>query len=227
VNDLSTGPLVFDLDGTLIDSRRDIAAACNHALVAIGRDPLPLEEITVHVGSGARALLVGVLGENVAARHFEELLTHFQSYYAAHPIDHNELMPGAAECLALRSPQRPVALCTNKPLHLTTIVLRALGWSDVFDVVVAPAPGDRTKPHPDLLVRVAESLGVKASRLIMIGDSPQDVGAGKAVGAHTVGVKGGLLPLERLVAAEPDVILDSLLALPDYLTAACVSPEPS
>lgn len=211
-------PLVFDLDGTLIDSRADIAAACNHALLAIGRKALPIDEITRHVGSGARALLKGVLGDEDESESvdLEELLAHFQTYYLEHPIDHNLLMPGARSCLALRQ-ERKVALCTNKPHHLTEAVLRALDWADAFDVVVAPRRGDPVKPHGDPLLRVALELGIEPSELIMIGDGPQDVGAGKAVGAYTIGVKGGFLSLSRLVESEPDALLDSLEELPSYL----------
>lgn len=210
-------PLVFDLDGTLIDSRRDIAAACNHALGRVGLEPLSIEVISSHVGSGARALLRGVLGETVADVHFDELFAHFQAYYAEHPIEHNRFMPGAIEALALRSRERPVALCTNKPMHLTQSVLNALGLVDAFDSVAAPSRGDRVKPDPMLLERVAKELAVPERQLIMIGDGPQDVGAGRAVGAHTIGIKGGLLPLARLLEAKPDVLLDTLEDLPAHL----------
>lgn len=209
-------PLVFDLDGTLIDSRGDIAAACNHALCAIGRPALPLERITCHVGSGARALLSGVLGEAAKSVDFEELLGHFQSYYLAHPIDHNRLMKGAVECLALRT-ERKLALCTNKPHHLTEAVLEALGWSSAFDVVVAPRKGDAVKPDGQPLLRVASELGVEPRELIMIGDGPQDIGAGQAVGAYTIGIKGGFLPLAQLLKSRPDAILDSLEELPAFV----------
>lgn len=216
---LSQRPLVFDLDGTLIDSRRDIAAACNHALEAIGRAPLPIEDIAAHVGSGARKLLEGVLGPDLAQVHFEELLRHFQAYYAKHPIDHNQFMPGAELSLKLRTPERPIAVCTNKPHHLTRAVLEALGLIDAFDAIVGPQSGDRPKPDPQLLERVAAQLGVAPSNLVMIGDGPQDVGAGKAVGAHTIGVRGGLLPVHRLIEAGPDVLLDTLEDLPAYLSS--------
>lgn len=209
--------LVFDLDGTLIDSRWDIAAACNFALTAAGREELPTAEISRHVGNGARALLRGVLGDEETSVDIEELLGYFQSYYLEHPIDHNRLMPGARECLALRS-QWKLALCTNKPEHLTVAVLRALGWTDAFDVIVAPRKGDPVKPHAAPLLRVAEGLSVEPSQVIMIGDGPQDVGAGKAVGAYTIGVKGGFVPLARLVESGPDVLLDSLEQLPLHLS---------
>lgn len=211
-------PLVFDLDGTLIDSRRDIAAACNYALDAVGREKLPVEAITCHVGNGARALLKGVLGPEAQQVDFTELVRHFQAYYLEHPTDNNRLMPGAAECLKLRS-ERKLALCTNKPHHLTMAVLRGLGWTDLFDVVIAPVRGDPLKPDGAPLLKVAAQLAIEPSRLIMIGDGPQDVGAGKAVDAYTIGLKGGFLPLPLLLEAGPDALLDSLLELPGHLSS--------
>lgn len=210
-------PLVFDLDGTLIDSRKDIAAACNFALEQVGQLPLPEELISSHVGAGARALLVGVLGEAAAQVDFDQLLRHFQAFYSEHPTDQNCLMPGAEIALSLRSKDRPIALCTNKPKHLTEAVLESLGWRDRFDAIAAPQPGDPVKPHPALLQSVSQQLKVAPESLIMIGDSPQDVGAGKAVGAHTIGIKGGFLPLERLVQSGPDALLATLSDLPAYL----------
>jgi phosphoglycolate phosphatase len=143
-------------------------------------------------------------------------MAHFQSYYLRHPTDHNQLMPGASECLALRG-ERQIALCTNKPRHLTEAVLRALSWTGNFDAVVAPDKGDPVKPSGELLLRVAAQLRVEPSELVMIGDGPQDVGAGRAVGAHTIGVKGGFLPLSRLVDSRPHVLIDSLVELPAHL----------
>ncbi len=211
-------PLVFDLDGTLIDSRDDIAAACNHALLSIGREPLPREAITRHVGNGARALLRGVLGDDSESVDVSQLLLHFQEYYLRHPTEHNRLMPGVEECLRLRG-ERKIALCTNKPYHLTQAVLASLGWTERFDCVFGPRQGDMLKPDPGPLLSVARELRVAPERLIMVGDGPQDVGAGKAVSAYTVGVKGGFLALSKLSEAKPDVLLDSLLELPEHVAS--------
>jgi len=211
--------LVFDLDGTLIDSRGDIAAACNFTLRASGRPELSVDVISGYVGSGAKALLEGVLGEVVSQDELESLLQIFVGYYREHPVEFNRVLPGALEAIA-RGQGRLVALCTNKPAALTEVVLERLGWDSYFDAVVAPGPGDAKKPSPEPLVKVAAELGLPTRELIMIGDAPQDVGAGKAVGAYTVGLRGGFLPEERLVASKPDVILNSLLELPEHLKEA-------
>lgn len=214
----SSRPLVFDLDGTLIDSRRDIAAACNYALEQTGRARLPIEQISSYVGRGALALLKEAVGE-VGRAELLALLKHFQHYYREHPTEHNLMMPGAEDAMR-RNQGRTIALCTNKPLSLTEAVLKSLGWEQAFDFVVAPTEQENKKPHPEPLQRVARGLGVAPETLIMIGDAPPDIGAGRAVGAHTVGVRGGFADVEVLEAAEPDVVLGSLLELPEYLKVA-------
>lgn len=211
--------LVFDLDGTLIDSRADIAAATNYALSELGRTPLSLELICSFVGNGAPHLLQCIAdsfpSNPLSTAEFEDLSKHFHSYYRAHPIDHSIVLPGAEAALAL--PGRVCALCTNKPKALSELVIAGLNWEDRFAAVVGGGDTPFKKPHRDPLDLVADLLEIRASDLIMIGDGHQDIGAGKAVGAHTIGVRGGFLDEELLERSEPDVILTSLLELPAYL----------
>ncbi len=212
-------PLVFDLDGTLIDSRRDIANAANFALEALGRSALPVETVTSFVGNGAPYLLEQLSlatdphGDKAQGR--DLLAPHFQKYYLAHPVDFSTVLPGVPE--ALRLSGRQMALCTNKPRNVTELVVAGLGWGETFAAVVAAGDTVHKKPHGEPLELVARLLGVPPNTLIMIGDGPQDIEAGKAVGAHTVGVRGGLLPEEYLEASAPDVILHDLRELGAYL----------
>lgn len=221
-------PLVFDLDGTLVDSRRDIAAAANHALEETGRPTQSVEQICLFVGNGAPFLLCSlarlidpeISDESALA----ELAGPFGEYYLAHPADHGTLLPGVAELLAPNEADRPEAvqgralcLCTNKPRPVTDRVVEAFGWGPVLASVVGAGDTLRKKPHPDPLLKVAEDLGVAPSSLVMIGDGPQDVGVGKAVGAVTIGVRGGLLPESQLEAAAPDLILPTLESLSQAL----------
>lgn len=208
-------PLVFDLDGTLIDSRGDIAAACNFALRSAGRPPLSVAEIGAFVGNGSTSLLENTAGIDRADAGFEALIGHFGQYYVAHPTVFSTLLPGALE--ALKLPGRARALCTNKPRAVTERVLEGLSLGRYFAVVVAAGDCESLKPHPGPLELVAARLGTAACELVMIGDGPQDIWAGKAVGAHTIGVRGGFLPEADLRAARPDAILDTLLELPAYL----------
>lgn len=205
--------VVFDLDGTLIDSRRDIVAAANHALEVNGFAPLPAAEIEGYVGDGARLLLSRAAGIAENAPAVAGLLSAFLEYYTAHPLDYTTLMPGAREALdALAS--LPLAICTNKPRVTSVRVLEGLGLSGHFAVLAAGDDLPRRKPDPAPILHVAKSLAVPPESLVVVGDGAQDVLAGRGAGARTVGVKGGIQPIERLLAAEPDALLSSLSELP-------------
>ncbi len=208
-------PLVFDLDGTLIDSRGDIAAACNHALVRTGRSALSVPDICRFVGDGAPYLLEHVSGVSQSSAEFPQLLAHFQAYYLEHSTDCTSVLPGA--WAALRLAPRPIAVCTNKPRAVTELILDTLGISPLLSALVASGDCQYKKPHPEPLQLVARLLDVPPASLIMVGDGPQDVGSGRAVGAHTIGIRGGFLPESRLLESRPDVVLSSLEELPAYL----------
>jgi phosphoglycolate phosphatase len=207
--------VVFDLDGTLIDSRGDIAASCNHALQATGRPTRTLTEVSALVGDGGRTLLSRAAGVPEDSAALDELYGHFLAYYVAHPVDHTRLLPHAEATLeALQGAGFRLALCTNKPRVTTDAVIDALGIGQWFTAVVAGDDLPTKKPDPGPLEALALVLRLVPAELVMVGDGPQDVLAGKAVGCRTVGLRGGFLPIERLLAAGPDVLLDDLSTLP-------------
>lgn len=216
--------LLFDLDGTLVDSRGDIAAACNAALVAEGKPALPLATILPMVGDGSRALVVRALsvsGLTPGDEHVEATLARFLAYYVAHPCVFSTLLPGARAILEeARAAGRACALVTNKPRAATLPLLAALAIDGFFGAVWAGGDG-ALKPAPDGLLAVLAQLDVAAVDGWMIGDGPQDIGAGKAVGCFTVGVPG-IAERERLYASGADLVcetLDELRATLQRLTA--------
>lgn len=215
--------VVFDLDGTLIDSRFDIAAAANHALATHGFSTLSVPEIASYVGDGARLLLQRAARIEPDAAPLEALLKTFLAFYAAHPTDHTLLLPGAHEALAELS-HLPLALCTNKPRALTDAVLANLRLPVKFRVVVGGGDLPKTKPDPLPLQHIAERLGFSASQLVMVGDGAQDILCAKAAGARSVGVDGGMQAREHLLAAEPDVLLQTLADLPAVIANWLSSP---
>lgn len=184
--------VAFDLDGTLVDAVPDIVIACNHVLRAAGRTELAMEVIAGFVGDGARLLVQRVSGAD--GRELDELLNAFVSYYEKHAVVHSKWMPGALAALdSLRD--LPMALCTNKPRTVAVEVLKAFGVMDRFAEIVGGgecAP----KPSPEALNLVATRLGVGAGEIVMVGDGPQDVLAGKAAGARTIAVTNGYGSLE-------------------------------
>ena len=201
---------VFDLDGTLVDSRIDIATACNHALVASGREPLPIDRVATFVGDGARKLLARAFGTDDV----EAPLAEFLRYYAAHPVDHTRWMPGARDALAKLV---PAAIVTNKARVVAERVVEALG----IRVEVLVAGGDcPLKPDPAPILRAVAALGSRPSETWVIGDGVQDALAGKAAGCPTIAVLGGFHAEDRLRAAGPTRVvssLEELLTAPDAL----------
>ena len=210
--------LVFDLDGTLIDSALDIAAACNHTLEQSGREPRRLEEIRTFVGDGARALLARAAELPNDAPELDGLLAVFLSYYTAHPTTHTRLLPGAREALA-QFPDCRIALCTNKPRVTTAAVLAGLGLAGAFEVVMAGGDLPEKKPDPAPLLRIAAQLRLSPAELVMIGDGPQDVECARAAGARSVGVENGIADRARLHAARPDALIATLHELAALLAS--------
>jgi len=209
---MSKRPVVFDLDGTLVDSRQDIVASANHVRSSAGLEPLPDSVVSGFVGDGARYLVASVLGLEQDDPEVASHLQVFLDYYTDHAVDHTRLMPGAEEVMTLLA-EHQLALCTNKSRRTTLAVLEGLGISDRFEVIVAGGDTTLNKPSGEPLLLVAERLGVAAESLVMVGDGPQDILSARAVGALGVGVRGGILPYERLASASPDVVLNDLSEL--------------
>lgn len=213
--------VVFDLDGTLIDSRHDIAAAVNHTLVSSGRAPLPLDVVASFVGDGAIAMIQRATQLEQTDPEFALLHDRFRAYYTAHATDYTEVYPGVRETLVrLSRTNLRVALCTNKPRQTTERVLDELELERFFEVVVCADDLAFKKPHPAPLLYIAERLAVQPHECVMVGDGPQDVLCGRAAGALTLGVTYGIKPAHEVSAAGPDALLHSLDDLWSFLTAS-------
>jgi phosphoglycolate phosphatase len=209
--------IVFDLDGTLVDSRRDIAEAANHALGQHGHAQLSHEELESFVGDGAPSLMARAARVDVKDEKVRALVATFLDYYALHPIDHTRPMPGALEALDGLA-HYSLGICTNKPRVTSVAVLRGLELEARFAGVVAGDDLPQRKPDPAPVVEAARRIGVPVSEVIMVGDGPQDILSGRAAGAYTVGVRGGIQAFERLAASEPDCVIDTLAELPDVVS---------
>jgi phosphoglycolate phosphatase len=204
---LRVGAVVFDLDGTLVDSVEDIARAANYCLEGAGLPPRATAEVKNFIGDGSRVLLARASGLELSDPLLDEMLVRFFVYYTAHAVDHTRLLPGAREVLAALA-HLPRALCTNKPRVTTLALLEGLGIDGDFDVVVAAGDVPQHKPHPAPLERVSELLGIPCSRLVLVGDGPQDVACAQAAGARCIGISEAIIvPLERLRAAGPDAVV--------------------
>jgi phosphoglycolate phosphatase len=211
------GLVVFDLDGTLIDSTADLAAAVNATLlrVAPGTAPLPLDLVRSLVGHGAGVLVARALAEAELPHRPEEVLPVFLELYRGKMLDETSLYPGVAEGLdALRG--YTLAVLSNKPGDMSRAILEGLGVAGRFARICGPEDVPRRKPDPAGLLRLMADAGVGADGAAMVGDSAVDVRTGRAAGVLTVGVSYGLDP-EGLRGEPPDVIVDDLRSLPRHL----------
>lgn len=218
LGDLATPALVaFDLDGTLLDSRGDIVAACNHVLAWSGRATLPDATIASFVGDGARSLLARAFDVPSDAPELDAVVAEWRRFYVAHPIDRSTWMPGAEDALdAARSRTIAIALVTNKARAVTERILDALGITDRFAVIYAGGDG-ALKPSAEPMRVVANAVGVEVRDAWLVGDADQDVGAARAAGCTSIAVLGGFQSAERVLAARPDVVVESLRELAERL----------
>ena len=212
--------LVFDLDGTLVDSRADLAGAVNAALAAAGHPGPPQDAIVRHIGRGARHLLRQVLPDEVQSEaEVERLLPLFRTHYLAHLADETRPYEGIPEVLSrLVSEGVPLGVVTNKPGEAARHLLRALDLDAYFRVVVAAEEGRPLKPAPDGLLAALGALGVAPKRAVYVGDLPLDVETARRAGCRAAAVRWGYGAREAVVAAGPDLLVERPADLPAVLT---------
>jgi len=209
--------VLFDLDGTLIDSVPDIARALNRTLAPLGCAPAAEGAVRGWVGQGSRRLLRDALaasGRELEEPALDALLADYVARYHADCTAATRLMPGAVELLdALAQAGIPVACVTNKPGAITRRVLDHFGLFARFARVLGGDSGAGLKPAPGALLRIAGELGVPPRATLMVGDSRHDVEAARAAGMPVVCVEHGYNHGEDIRLAAPDRVLPDLLAL--------------
>ncbi|MCK9993443.1 MAG: phosphoglycolate phosphatase [Alphaproteobacteria bacterium] len=212
--------IVFDLDGTLVDTAPDLTAALNHVLVSEGRQALPLAEVRNLVGHGARALIergMGAAGHTPAEPELQRLLQTFLSYYGANIASHSTLFPGVTETLAhFRAQQARLGVCTNKPAGLSEALFTALNMQGHFDAVLGSDSLPVRKPDPLHLTETIRKAGGDPARAVMVGDSATDVNTARAANIPVVLVSFGYtqIPARELGA---DKVIDRFDALTQVL----------
>ncbi|HEX4075205.1 MAG TPA: HAD-IA family hydrolase [Candidatus Acidoferrales bacterium] len=209
--------LIFDLDGTLIDSKLDLAISVNATLRHMGRDPLADETIFGYVGNGAQVLVQRALGEGVKPEEIEKGHAFFLAYYRAHMLDNTVAYPGVREALELLK-DRDLAVLTNKPVRFSEAIVAGLGLAKYFRYIYGGNSFATKKPDPEGVNTLLRDFGAAPREAIMVGDSEVDVRTARNSGTWACGVTYGL-GLEGMRVHPPDLMLDSLAELPRHLDA--------
>lgn len=205
--------LIFDLDGTLIDSKLDIATAANAARSHMGLAPLPNELIYTYVGNGAPVLMRRTMGPEASDGDVAQALEYFISYYLAHQFDYTTLYPGVRETLdAFRERGLRMAVLTNKTSEISVQIVAGLGLADHFFRVYGGNCFSQKKPDPIGILTLMNEAGAGPSETMMIGDSAVDVKTARNAGVKACGVTYGFQP-ESLIVEPPDILLDEFAGL--------------
>lgn len=212
--------VIFDLDGTLVDSAPDFLNALNRLFAEIGRPPLALPEVRGMMGYGVRVLLEHALertGGMPLEPGLEALAERMIELFFRHHLESSRLFPDVPATLeTLRRARLKLGLCTNKPHAATLETLKILKLDHLFDAVVGGGESLALKPHPAHVIAVVERLGVAREGTVMVGDTETDVAAARAAGVPIVLVRYGYarVPLDAL---EPDLLIESFAELPRAL----------
>jgi phosphoglycolate phosphatase len=200
--------LLFDLDGTLADTKADLATAVNLTLRDFGVTEHPPEHIYAFVGDGVRVLLARAF-ESRGAKAFEEALTVFRGHYMEHLLDQTRFYPGVEKVLSHFAGKKK-GIVTNKPIEYTLKLIDGLGARPRFDIILGGNSTANLKPHPEMIHRALDALAVKPDAAVMIGDNVNDIQAARAAGVRSVAVGYGLGDPEKLKAAGPDFFCERM-----------------
>lgn len=193
--------VLFDLDGTLVDSLDDLTDAVNHMLAGFGKQALGTDAVRGMVGKGARNLVQQALSSGSSAD-IERGLRLFLEYNALHIADKSKLYPGARETLEqLAAAGMRLAIVSNKNESLSRLILQALDVERYFSVICGGDSCEEMKPSPLPLLRVMEQLGTTTGTTVMVGDSINDIQAGLRAGVATIGCSWGFGSPEELADA--------------------------
>lgn len=203
--------LLFDLDGTLVNSRRDLVESVNLTLAEMLKESLGDDVVASFVGEGVSKLIERALAAaSTRAPHADEVesgVELFRRHYRRHLLEHTRPYPEVAETLSYFQ-SLPMAVITNKPTEFTLAILEGLGLSLYFKAVLGGDSLPERKPQPQPLLAAARLCEVPAERCLMVGDSRVDVLAGKAAGVKTCGFTGGFRARSELEEAGADFLID-------------------
>lgn len=209
--------LIFDLDGTLVDSRQDLANSVNAMLRWLGRPELPCDLIASYIGDGAPMLVRRALGDPDDETLVKNAIEYFMLWYREHKLDTTYVYPGMLDALrALRGNnglERKMAVLSNKPVNPSRAIVEALGMGEYFFQTYGGNSFQTKKPDPFGALKLCEEASVKPIEAVMIGDSSNDILTARNAGMWSIGVRYGLAP-QTLELTPPDVLMDRPEELP-------------
>jgi len=209
--------VIFDLDGTLIDSKLDLVHSVNAARGHLGLGPIPEELVSSYVGNGAPVLMRRALGPEASEADVARALEFFLKYYRAHMLDHTHLYPGVREALdRLLEGGAKMAVLTNKPVKFSRSLVEGLGLSGHFFQIYGGNSFEQKKPDPIGIRTLVEESGVPRESTVMVGDSAVDVRTARNAGVVSCGVLYGFQP-ETFADEPPDLLVNAMPELAEYV----------
>lgn len=209
--------LIFDLDGTLIDSQLDLANSVNAARAHLGMGAIANELVYSYVGNGAPVLIRRALGPEASESDVDRALQFFLAYYRDHMLDHTRLYPGVREALdRLHEAGKLLAVLTNKPVRFSEALMSGLGLGSHFQRIYGGNSFAEKKPHPIGIDTLLNDLSATATETIMVGDSSVDIRTARNAGTGACGVTFGFQP-ETFLEHPPDFLVDDMRELADLV----------
>jgi phosphoglycolate phosphatase len=209
--------LIFDLDGTLVDSKKDLVNAVNATRAHMGMHALTDETVASYVGNGAPVLIRRALGEQATEDQVKEALEFFIEFYRDHALDYTRLYAGVEPSLArLHAAGVEMAVLTNKPVRISRAMIDRLGVGKLFGQVYGGNSFDFKKPNPIGIERLMEEFGVARDRTMMVGDSAVDILTARNARVRSCGVTYGFQP-ETLADPKPDLMVDRMEDLAEWV----------
>jgi 2-phosphoglycolate phosphatase len=210
---LNVKAVIFDLDGTLIDSKKDIAIAANKTLSELGLPTLHEDTIASFIGYGGEQFIKQCIGEKNIDK-FEKAFEKFKENYSELCTINTSLFPGVGKVLEfLKKRKINIALATNKMISLSKKILKYLEVEKYFSIMLGPEDVTNRKPHPEIIEILLQNLNVRPEETLYVGDSEIDVFCGKSAGVYTCAVTYGIGDIKSIIAANPDFIITDLTKL--------------
>ncbi len=215
--------VIFDLDGTLVDSKLDLAHSVNASRGHMGLPPLDHELVYSYVGNGAPVLIRRALGPGASEADVEHALEFFLAYYHAHKLDYTYLYPGVRESLnRLHEARVAMAVLTNKPVRISQAILDGLGVAPLFFRIYGGNSFEQKKPHPMGVEHLMAEAGASQEQTLLVGDSSVDIRTARNAKVRSAGVTYGFQP-ESLKQDPPDYLMDRMEQVAELVLASLAS----